>query len=140
MSGSTQKTIFVVDDSDAILMNVSETLDDTYRVITMSSAKRMYALLEKIIPDMILLDIEMPEIKGTDAIVTLKSTPAWKDIPVMFLTGWGGEDFVIQFCLEQGALDVMHKPFSPALLKKRVENLIKLIDFAKIIEKISGKS
>jgi putative two-component system response regulator len=134
MADSAQKTIFVVDDSDAVLMSVSEALDDLYRVITLSSAKRMYLLLERIIPDMILLDIEMPEIKGTDAIVTLKENPAWKDIPVMFLTGWGGEDFVIQYCLEHGALDVMHKPFSPVLLKKRVENLVKLVEYSKIVE------
>jgi DNA-binding response OmpR family regulator len=91
-------------------------------------------LLERIIPDMILLDIEMPEIKGTDAIVTLKAHPVWKDVPVMFLTGWGGEDFVITYCLEQGALDVMHKPFSPTLLKKRVDNLLKLVEYTKIVE------
>jgi len=58
------KTIFVVDDSDTNLAMAEEALEEHYNVMTMLSAAKMFALLEKIIPNIILLDIEMPEMNG----------------------------------------------------------------------------
>jgi len=55
------KTIFAVDDSDSNLSLAKKALEEHYRILTMPSAAKMFALLEKITPDLILLDIEMPE-------------------------------------------------------------------------------
>ena len=59
-----QKTIFIVDDSPANLATAEEVLDNLYIVITMSSSAKLFAMLEKVRPDLILLDIEMPNING----------------------------------------------------------------------------
>ncbi|WP_461251924.1 response regulator, partial [Treponema sp. R8-4-B8] len=67
------KTIFVVDDSDTNLSMAEAVLEDYYRVMTMPSAIKMFAFLDKIIPDLILLDIEMLEMDGMEALKRLQS-------------------------------------------------------------------
>ena len=110
------KTIIVVDDSDTNLMMVEEALEDQYRVMTIPSAAKMFDFLEKIIPDMILLDIEMPEMNGFEALERLKSRQSYAGIPVIFLTGYL-DDVIKTRSRELGAVDIITKPFSaPALL------------------------
>ena len=66
------RTIFVVDDNDTNLSMAKEALKDHYRVMTMPSAEKMFAMIEKITPDLILLDIEMPDMDGFEALQILK--------------------------------------------------------------------
>jgi putative two-component system response regulator len=113
-------TIFVVDDSDTNLSMAESALEDQYRVLTMPSVTKMFSLLEKIIPDLILLDIEMPEMNGLDALTKLKSHEAWKNIPVIFLTGRTDETVEVH-CFELGAVDFVTKPFSAPVLLKRIK-------------------
>jgi len=113
-------TIFVVDDSDTNLSMAESALEDQYRVLTMPSGAKMFSLLGKMIPDLILLDIEMPEMNGIDALEKLKSYEAWKNIPVIFLTGRTDEDIEVR-CFELGAVDFITKPFSAPVLLKRVK-------------------
>ena len=114
------KTIFIVDDSDTNLSMAEEALDKYYRVMTMPSAEKMFSLLEKITPDLILLDIEMPDIDGFTAIKKLKSTKAWVKIPVMFLTGRTDVKVEAQG-LEMGAVDFITKPFCAPVLLNRIK-------------------
>ena len=114
------KTIFVVDDSDTNLSMAEAVLEDKYTVMTMPSASKMFALLEKIIPDLILLDIEMPDMDGFGAIKKLKSGDKWSDIPIMFLTGRNDPEVEAQG-LEIGAVDFITKPFSAAVLLNRIQ-------------------
>jgi len=116
MGESIQKLVFVVDDNNANLMVAAMALEEEYRVLTMPSAKKMFLLLEKKMPDLILLDVEMPEMTGLEAIVILKENPQWKDIPVVFLTGWSDEKLVSD-ALKAGALDVINKPIVPESLR-----------------------
>jgi len=67
------KTIFVVDDNNVNLLAADEALSPHYRVFTLPSASSMFEILEDIIPDMILLDILMPEIDGFEALKRLKA-------------------------------------------------------------------
>jgi putative two-component system response regulator len=113
-------TIFVVDDSDTNLSMAESALEDQYRVLTMPSAIKMFSFLEKMIPDLILLDIEMPEMNGLDALKKLKSHEAWKNIPVIFLTGRIDETVEVH-CFELGAVDFITKPFSAPVLLKRIK-------------------
>ncbi|MCL1958225.1 MAG: response regulator, partial [Spirochaetes bacterium] len=113
-------TIFVVDDSDTNLSMAESALEDQYRVLTMPSAIKMFSLLEKMIPDLILLDIEMPEMNGLDALKKLKSHKIWKNIPVIFLTGRIDETVEVH-CFEFGAVDFITKPFSAPVLLKRIK-------------------
>jgi putative two-component system response regulator len=77
-------------------------------------------MLEKNIPDLILLDVEMPETNGYDTIKILKSKNETADIPVIFLTGKTDGDSELEG-LTLGAIDYITKPFSPPLLLKRLE-------------------
>ena len=110
-----QKLIFIVDDNDSNLTMAASALDKEYKVLTMPSAIKMFSLLEKKQPDMILLDIEMPEMTGFEAIVKLKENPDWKNIPVVFLTGHE-EDSIETKAAELGALSVIRKPIKLTML------------------------
>ena len=114
------KTIFVVDDSDTNLSMAEAVLEDQYRVMTMPSAAKLFALLEKITPDLILLDIEMPGMDGFEALALLKGETIWQDIPIMFLTG-RNDPVVEARGLELGAVDFVTKPFSAHVLLNRIQ-------------------
>jgi len=116
------KTIFVVDDSDTNLAMAEEALEDHYNVMTVPSAAKMFALLEKITPDLILLDIEMPEMNGFDALKELKSGSS-PDIPVFFLTGTTSAEIEEQGS-KLGAVGIVTKPFSADSLLDRIKQLI----------------
>ncbi|MCL2805825.1 MAG: response regulator [Treponema sp.] len=119
-----QKLVFIVDDNDANLTMAASVLEVEYQVLTMPSAQKMFLLLEKKNPDLILLDIEMPDMTGLEAIVKLKENPKWKEIPVVFLTGWVDEK-VIAGALEAGALEVIGKPIVPSVLLDGIRKNIK---------------
>ena len=123
------KTIFVVDDSDTNLSMAEAALEEQFLVMTIPSAAKMFLLLEKIIPDMILLDIEMPEINGLDALKLLKANDSWLDIPVIFLTGRTDAEVEVRG-FELGAVDFIIKPFSAPVLLNRIKthlNIDKII-------------
>ena len=115
-----QKTIFVVDDSATNLAVADEALEKSYLVITLSSAEKMFAALEKITPDLILLDIEMPEMDGFEALRRLKSSEVYSNIPVIFLTGLS-ETENEAYGIELGAVDFIAKPFSVPVLLNRIK-------------------
>ena len=114
------KTIFVVDDNDTNLSVAKEALKDQYRVMTLPSAAKMFALMEKITPDIILLDIEMPEMDGFEALHRLKDNPAQADIPVMFLTGMN-DPAIEARGFQMGVVDFITKPFSAPVLSNRIK-------------------
>jgi putative two-component system response regulator len=114
------KTIFIVDDSDTNLSMAEAALEDIYRLMTMPSAAKMFTLLEKITPDLILLDIEMPEMNGFDALAKLKAGNNWTNIPVIFLTGRNDAGAEARG-LDLGAVDFITKPFSAPVLLNRIK-------------------
>jgi putative two-component system response regulator len=114
------KTIFAVDDSDTNLALAEEALESHYRVLPMPSAAKMFTFLEKVMPDLILLDIEMPEMDGLDALRILKTNCLYAGIPVIFLTGRIDAQ-VEAHGFELGAIDFITKPFSPLVLLRRIK-------------------
>jgi putative two-component system response regulator len=105
------KTIFVIDDSDTNLAVVEEALEDHFNVITLPSAAKMFSLFEKLTPDLILLDIEMPEMNGFEALEKLKSDNFLAKIPVFFLTSTINAS-IEEKCSKLGAIGIITKPFS----------------------------
>jgi CheY-like chemotaxis protein len=79
--------IILVDDNPSNLRTGKNVLSEKYEVYTAPSAAKLFDLLNDIRPAMILLDIEMPETNGYEAIKILKAKENTKDIPVIFLTG-----------------------------------------------------
>jgi len=119
------KTIFIVDDSESNRIVAKTALDDVYTTYALPSAARMFKLLEKIKPDLILLDIEMPEMGGFEALSILKLDDNLRNIPVVFLTAKNDEESEIRG-FETGAIDFINKPFSPPVLIKRIETHIEI--------------
>ena len=123
---SAQKLILIVDDTPTNIGVISGALKDAYKTKIATNGQKALTLAaaeEK--PDLILLDIMMPEMDGYEVCTRLKTDPATRDIPVIFLTGQtGAEDETRGF--EVGAVDYVHKPFSPAVVKARVRSHIQL--------------
>jgi len=115
-----KKLIMLVDDNLANLKIGNNILGGKYTVATSPSAAKMFSLLENNKPDLILLDINMPEMNGYEAIKLLKSKPETKDIPVIFLTAKTEADDEKEG-LSLGAVDYITKPFEPDMLLKRIE-------------------
>ncbi|MCL2196198.1 MAG: response regulator [Treponema sp.] len=116
------KTIFVVDDSDTNLAKAEEALENNFNVMTIPSAAKMFVLLEKIRPSIILLDIEMPEMNGFEALEKLK-IGSWADIPVIFLTGTKDAS-IEERSAALGAAGIITKPFSPSILQNMINSHI----------------
>jgi serine phosphatase RsbU (regulator of sigma subunit) len=116
-----KKTVLVVDDAPANLQIVNSILKDTYKVrIATSGAKALEMAKAQPAPDIVLLDVMMPEMDGYEVCTRLKSDVETADIPVIFLTGQTEiEDETRGF--EVGAVDYIHKPFSPAVVQARVQ-------------------
>jgi DNA-binding response OmpR family regulator len=85
----------------------------------------MFKLLEHIKPDLILLDVEMPDMNGYEATRALKKNEMFKDIPIIFLTA-RGDPVSEKFGLNLGATDYIHKPIVSDQLLKRIEKLFAL--------------
>jgi putative two-component system response regulator len=130
-----RRTIFLVDDSIANLTMGRNVLAKNYNIATMESGERLLKILEKTIPDMILLDVEMPEINGYEVIKIIKSKKETKDIPVIFLTAKTDGDSELEG-LSLGAIDYITKPFSPPLLLKRIETHLELANFNKDLQEM----
>ena len=112
--------IILVDDNPANLRIGKNVLSEKYSVATAPSAEKLFNLLENNSPALILLDIDMPEMNGHEAIKILKANDKTQNIPVVFLTGKAESDDELEG-LSLGAIDYITKPFHPALLLKRIE-------------------
>lgn len=118
--------ILLVDDNPDNLMVLHGLLKDEYRTSIATSGAEALALCQKeILPQLILLDVMMPEMDGYSVCEQLKASPRTADIPVIFLTARmekeaEGKGFVV------GGVDYITKPFSPPVLKARVETHLAL--------------
>ena len=115
-----QKTVFVVDDNDTNLSVAKDSLKDQYRVMTLPSAEKMFTMIEKVKPDLILLDIEMPEMDGFEALQRLKDNCEQSDIPVIFLTSMTDAEVEVRG-FQMGVIDFITKPFSAPVLINRIK-------------------
>ena len=131
---SEKELLILVDDNPANLRIGKNVLEGQYVVATAPSAAKMFSLLENNRPAVILLDIDMPEMDGYEAIKILKSKPETKDIPVIFLTAKNESGDELEG-LSLGAIDYITKPFQPPLLLKRIEVHLLVSSQRKTLEK-----
>jgi putative two-component system response regulator len=122
------ETIFVIDDSDTNLTTAESALEDIYAIMTMPSAAKMFTMLKKMLPDLILLDIEMPEMNGFEALKLIKENETWAEIPVIFLTSRDDSDTEAHG-FELGAVDFISKPFSKPVLLNRIRKHLEINQF-----------
>jgi len=122
----TNNIIMLIDDDQMCLDMGMEILKNKYTVYPIPSGKQALQILKKVIPDLILLDIEMPVMDGYAVIKKLKQENETKDIPVIFLTSHTDPGNELDG-LSMGAIDYVTKPFSPLLLVQRIENHLLII-------------
>ena len=121
MNGTDEKKlVLIVDDAPANLQMMRSILKDDFKIrVATSGAKALELVKAEPHPDLILLDVMMPEMDGYEVCGILKASPVAKDIPVIFLTGKTEADDETKG-FQVGAVDYIHKPFSPAVVKARV--------------------
>ena len=121
-----KKLILLVDDAPANIQVAREILKDTYKTrVATSGAKALELVKVAPPPDLILLDVMMPEMDGYEVCTRLKADPSTRDIPVIFLTAkTEAEDETKGF--DVGAVDYIHKPFSPPVVMARVQTHLNL--------------
>ncbi len=115
-----KKFVLIVEDEEDIRDLVSYHLNkEGFQVAAVASGEEALALLEKQVPDLILLDVMLPGIDGFAICQRLRASPRTADVPVMMLTAKSEETDVVRG-LNQGATDYVTKPFSPRVLMARV--------------------
>ena len=130
-------TILVVDDMTTTLLLLHDLLKDTYEVKIAKSGTKALEILES--PndiDLILLDIEMPDINGYDVCKRIKNNETIKNIPIIFITGRTSQEDE-EYGLNLGAIDYITKPFNKAIVKLRIKNYLDLKIKNDMLEKLS---
>ena len=120
------KTILIVDDNSDVIISLKNGLEDEpekYRVISAQSGHQCLELLKhNQTPDIILLDIMMPEMSGWEVYDKLKEHTSWKNIPVMFLTA--RTDRIARNAGKFLGDDFIEKPFEISDVKSRIEKVL----------------
>jgi sigma-B regulation protein RsbU (phosphoserine phosphatase) len=130
-----KKLLLVVDDEPANIRLANSILRDDYNIRAATSGMEALSMTQSApMPDLILLDVMMPEMSGYDVCRTLKATPQTRDIPVIFLTGQTQNEYETRG-FEVGAVDYIHKPFSMAVVKARVKTHIMLREARELLSR-----
>lgn len=129
--------ILIVDDEKINLKVLADLLKDEYTLVLARNGKQAlsYALQEPP-PDLILLDVIMPEMGGYEVIKHLKENDKTKDIPVIFITALNSMEDE-EHGLKLGAIDYITKPFSPPIVKMRIHNYIRFVHQHKLLDKLA---
>ena len=116
------KKVLVVDDNPEIRYAIKESFFTEFDIITADNGKNCFRILESEIPDLILLDIMMPEMNGWEVIKRLKDSDRLKDIPIIIITARSDE--VVEKAGQFYADDFIEKPFTIHDLKRRINNIL----------------
>jgi len=128
-----QRKVIIVDDNAENLNAIKNSIKDEFEVYPTLSAAKMFEVMEHITPDLILLDIEMPEMDGYEAAKILKKSAKFKTIPIIFLTSKSDAKSEMEG-LNIGAVDYIHKPFVGPLLARRIQTHLSLVEYEKLLE------
>lgn len=128
--GMIMKTILIVDDDKVSLYTAKTVLSEHYRVITLTRGLQALTYLDKNVCDLILLDINMPEMDGFEVYSKIRGKNGCADIPIIFLTSDNDASTETR-CFETGAIDFIAKPFVPSVILSRVGRVLELEDLRK---------
>jgi signal transduction histidine kinase len=116
----TDSRIMIVEDAPANIQALTTILRERgYRISVATNGRQALEALAKVRPDLILLDVLMPDMDGFETCTRIKASPEWRDIPIIFLTGKTGTDDIVRG-FELGAVDYVGKPFHAHELLARV--------------------
>ena len=136
MENEIRNSILVVDDVESNILALSRILRSEYTIYTATNGKDALIEAEEHTPDVILLDIIMPEMDGYQVLASLREMEKTRSIPVIFITGLSDTEEE-ELGLTLGAADYISKPFSPTIVRLRVQNQVKILNQLRTIEKLS---
>ena len=123
---NSQDTILVVDDNknnlDLMLVTLSE---ENYRLLAATSGERALKVAQKVRPDLVLMDIQMPGIDGYETAVQMKNDPNLQSVPILFLSALNDLNNIVR-CFASGGVDYISKPFKKEELLARVRTHLSL--------------
>ncbi|MBP7460820.1 MAG: diguanylate cyclase [Candidatus Delongbacteria bacterium] len=134
---ATKPRILIVDDMPINITILGDSLKDEYDITVATGGRKALSLMEgPELPDLILLDIMMPEIDGYEVCRRLKADPRTQPIPIIFISA-KGETNDETYGLELGAVDYISKPFKIPIVKARIQTHIKLKFKTDILENLA---
>lgn len=130
--------ILVVDDQPVNIQIIHQMLNADYQIFMAVSGAQAIALCQTNAPDLILLDVVMPELDGLDTCRLLKQQPALAHIPVIFVTGMQSQEDEVQ-CWQAGGADFVSKPVNAVTLKHRIKTQLKLKQQHELLQQLAPK-
>ena len=131
-----KNSVLIVDDESINITALTYILSNDYTIYAAKNGLNAIKAAEKYLPDVVLLDIIMPEMDGYAVMSALKNSERTYTIPVIFITGLNNISDE-EKGLKMGAADYIIKPFNSSIVKLRVQNQIKMLNHLRIIEQIS---
>ncbi|MDR2705583.1 MAG: response regulator [Planctomycetaceae bacterium] len=131
----TTATVVVVDDNSGVLTFVSQTLQGWCKPVLFVSGEDALEYLQHHVPDLIILDIEMPGMSGYDVLEKIKADKRLASIPVIFFTALADDENEL-VGLSHGAIDYISKPVVPNILKHRIQTQLELYQYRYHLEQM----
>jgi len=135
MDSSEKNRVLIVDDEKLNIEILSSVLQSEYTVLMAKNGSTAIEMSGKYLPDIILLDIIMPDMNGYEVLAVLKSSDKTRHIPVIIITGLSSVEDE-EKGLHLGAADFIHKPFSSGIVKARVRSQMQLVNQMRELAKL----
>ncbi|MFK5948440.1 MAG: response regulator [Methylococcales bacterium] len=135
----TDNKILIVDDERFYINVLVDLLKDKYKLYIAKSGEQALKRIADNPPDLILLDIMMPEMDGYQTCIEVKKNPQWKQIPIIFLTGNTDQDSEAK-AFDYGAVDFINKPIIPSTVLARIKKHLSLLHAHQALEQQSSPS
>jgi len=129
-----KNSVLVVDDEKSNLMILSSILSPEYTVYMTKSGAVALEMADKYIPDIILLDVLMPDMSGYEVLSALKAADKTRNIPVIFISGLDSVEDE-EKGLDLGAVDFIRKPFSVKIVKSKIRNQVLIVNQGRALER-----
>lgn len=126
-------SILIVDDMKSNIDSLTIILRYNYSIMAAISGKNAIKLLERKKPDLVLLDLSMPDVDGFDVLKYMKEQPELMNIPVIFVTGEHSAD-IEEKGIEMGAVDYIKKPYNESVVRAKVRNHLDLKNYRDNLE------
>jgi len=136
--GADKIKILVVDDQPVNIQIIHQMLNADYQIFMATSGTQAISLCQNNPPDVILLDVLMPELDGLETCRLLKQQAELADIPVIFVTGMQNPEEEA-LCWEAGGADFVIKPVNAVTLKHRIKNQVKLLQLTRMVQQLEAK-
>ena len=136
LDSTMENKLLVIDDEPGNMMVVVKSFQDSFKVLYANNGKRGYNIAVEEVPDIIIMDWEMPVLNGIDTIMMLKATEVTCEIPIIMSTGIMTSAKHLKKALEAGAVDFINKPFDKLELVARTQAALRLSQSNKRIKEL----